>query len=278
MKIGFVTDTNADIPDHILKQHPIKVVPEIIIIGEKEYLDGIDITRDEFYEQLPGLDPPPTTAAPAPRAFEAAYKEMFDKGYDHIISIHTAAKLSAIHNAAMIAANNFEGQVDVIDSNQLTLGIGYQVLAASEAVKAGKSLDEIRQVIEDTRKRTKVFALLDTLENLKRSGRVSWVQAGLGDLMQVKLIIEVKDGEIRRTTAARTRQKAVARLQELFETCGRLDWLAILHAGAEEEARAFYNRLIAKGTAKEPMYVNITSTIGTHTGVNALGFAVVTKK
>lgn len=278
MKIGFVTDTNADIPDYVLKQHPIKVVPAIIIINDKEYLDGVDLTRDEFYEQLPDLDPPPTTAAPAPGEFEAAYKEMFDKDYDHIISIHTAAKLSAIYSAAAIAADSFEGRIDVIDSNQLTLGIGYQVLAASEAAQAGKSLDEVHQVIEDTRLRTKVFALVDTLENLKRSGRVSWVQASLGNLMQIKLIVEVKDGEIQRTTAARTRQKAVARLQELFESCGRLDWLAILHAGAEDEARAFYNRLIAKGTAKEPMYVNITSAIGTHTGVNALGFAVVTKK
>lgn len=277
MKIGFVTDSNADLPDDWVKKYSIKTIPNIVTIGDKTYLDGIDITREEYYQQLPTLDPPPTTAAPAPAAYEAVYKDMLDSGVEYIFSVHTSTKVSNIFNIATLAGNNYPGKVEVMDSLFFTMGLGFQVLAGAEAAAAGKSVDEVREVILNTRRRTKVFAMLNTLENLKRSGRVSWLQAGLGELLQLKMIVEVKDGEIQRTAAARTWKKGLNRFQEIFEGMGRLERLAILHAGAEEEARAFFGRLVAKGLPDEPIFMNVTTAIGTHTGVNAIGFAAVVK-
>ena len=156
--------------------------------------------------------------------------------------------------------------------------MGFQVIAGAEAAKSGKSVDEVREAMADTRRRTKVYAMLNTLENLKRSGRVSWVKAGLGELLQLKMIVEVKNGEIERLAAVRTWKKGLNRFQEIFESCGPLERLAILHAGAEEEARAFFGRLVAKRMRDEPVFESVATAIGTHTGVNAIGFAAVMKE
>lgn len=278
MKIGFVTDSNADIPDAWAKKHGIKTIPNVVIIGEESFLDGVEITREAYYEKLPTLNPPPTTAAPAPAVYEEVYKEMFDSGVEFIFSVHTPAKISNIFNVATLAANNFPEKVEVIDSLFFSMGLGFQVIAGAEAAKAGKSVDEVREAMADTRRRTKLFAMLNTLENLKRSGRVSWIKAGLGELLQLKMIVEVKNGEIERLAAVRTWKKGLNRFQEIFESLGRLERLAILDAGAKEEARAFFGRLVAKGLADEPVFESVATAIGTHTGVNAIGFAAVLRE
>ena len=155
-------------------------------------LDGESITREEYYTQLPTLTPPPTTSAPFSGMFMETYQKLFEQGYQKIFSIHVAAPLSGIFNAARVAAKDFNGRVQVVDSGQLSMGIGFQVLAAAQAATKG-SMEQVKSAIDSVQKRVKVLAMLDTLDQLKRSGRVSWMRAGIGSMLRIKLFLEVKD-------------------------------------------------------------------------------------
>lgn len=276
MKIGVVTDSVADVPKSIVEKYNIQVIPSIVIIGGEEYLDGIDISREEFYDRLPHLLPPPTTAAPPPAEFSKVYQRMFEGGYTHLISIHTAPQLSLIHNAALLAAEGFPGKINVINSTSLTMGVGLQVLVAAEAIEAGAALPEILQSIESTRARMKLFAMLDTLEQLKRSGRVSWLKASVGGLLKIRLFVELKDGDVLRHSQVRTRTKAIQGLAELIKAQGPIERIAMLHSNAEADAHTVFDMLDLPASI-EPYYVNITPGIGTHVGAQALGFVVIKK-
>ena len=277
MKFGLVTDSVADIPEEIVKKFNIKVIPTLVIIDGKEYLDGIDMSREDYYDQLPDINPPPTTAAGSPRMYEKAYDELIDQGVDHILSIHTAKQLSGIFNAASLAAKKYPDQITMMDSGQLTLGIGYQVMAAAEAIAAGKNLDEIKEDIEDTRNRLQVIALMNTLEQLRRSGRVSWLKAGVGSLLRIKLFLEAKDGELNRVNEARTRKKSILQLKEMLVDLGPLQRLAVLHVNALDEAQAIADEF-AQQSKEKPWVVNITPSIGTNVGPKAIGYAALRVK
>jgi DegV family protein with EDD domain len=162
----------------------------------------------------------------------------------------------------------------ITTSQQLTLGLGFQAIAAAEAASEGADLEHTLTVIEDTRDRVRVYAMLDTLTQLKRSGRVSWAQASLGELLKVKLFIEVKDGEIQKHSQTRTRKKGIAQLSQLLRDLGPLERLAMLHTNAEEEARAILND-VSPEVATPASFRNITTIVGTHVGINALGIAGV---
>jgi len=237
MRIAIITDSTSDISPEQAEAHNILVVPTILIINEKEYLDGEGISRETYYQQLPELNPPPTTAAPSSGTFAEAYELRFSQGFDHIISIHVASSLSGVYNAAKVGAQDFGDRITVVDSQSLTLGLGFQAIAASEVAASGGDLEQVLAVIEDTSKRVRVFAMLDTLVQLKRSGRVSWVRASFGDILKVKLFVEVREGEVLRLGQARTRTNGIAQLKQRLDDLGPLERLAMLHTNAEDEAR-----------------------------------------
>ena len=276
MRIGVITDSTSDVPDELAEKFDIRVVPTILIIDGEEHIDGQGITREEYYDMLPDLDPSPTTAAPSSGTFSDTYEKAFSKGYDHLISIHVSSKLSAVYNSAVIGAESFGERITVLDSQQLTLGLGFQAIAAAEAAAEGADLEQTLAAIEDTRNRVRVYAMLDTLTQLKRSGRVSWAQASLGELLKVKLFIEVKDGEIQKHSQTRTRKKGIAQLNQMLTDLGPLEKLAMLHTNAEEEARAILKD-VSPDVATPASIRNITTIVGTHVGVKALGIAVVVK-
>jgi len=209
--------------------------------------------------------------------FSKAYEETFNKGYDHIVSIHVASALSGVYNAAKVGAEEFGGRITVVDSGQVSLGLGFQAVAAAEVVAGGADVEQTLAAITDTRERVHVYAMMDTLTQLKRSGRVSWMKASVGEILKVKLFIEVKEGEILRLGQARTRKKGIAQLGQMLKDLGRLEKLAMLHTNAEEEARAILED-ISPVVATQPIFRNITTVVGTHVGVNALGIAAVTAK
>ncbi len=276
MRIAIVTDSTSDISPEQADEYNILVIPTILIIGEKEYLDGEGITREAYYQQLPNLNPPPTTAAPSAGTFAEAYELRFNQGFEHIISIHVAATLSGVYNAAKVGAEDFGDRVTVVDSQSLSLGLGFQALTAVEAAAAGADLAKILAAIEDTRKRARVLAMLDTLVQLKRSGRVSWVRASFGGILKVKLFVEIKDGEVLRLGQTRTRKNGVAQLGRMLKDLGPLERLAMLHTNAEEEARQILERLSPE-VVHPPFIRNVTPVVGTHVGVKALGFAAVAR-
>jgi len=274
--VRIVTDSTADLPPALLAQYDIGVVPAVVVVDGKEYLDGAGLSRAAFYRQLPTMMPLPTTAAPAVGMFEEVYARALE-GAEAVVAIHCASTLSSIYQNALLAAEKFAGRVHVVDSGQLTLGIGFQVLAAAEVAAQGGTVEEVLAAVEDIQARVRLIAMLDTLEFLRRSGRVSWAKARLGSLLRIKPFVEVRHGEVISLPAVRTRRKGLAHLAEHLQALGPLDYLAVLHTGAEEDARALLSVADTSALRHPPLVVFVTTVIGTHVGPNGVGFVGVPK-
>lgn len=278
MKLGIVTDSTCDIPGYLIEQYELEVVPSILIIDGKEYADGIGISREEFYKQLPSFQALPTTAAPSIGDFSTRYESLLARGCDQILSIHAAGALTSILNIARQAASEFPDRVRCVDSTSLSLGLGFQVIAAAEAAEMG--LQAALAAIDSARSRLHVSAALDTMEYLKRSGRVPAAVAMLGSLLSIKPLIELTNGEVKAIGAVRTTSQANERMLKFLLEGGALERLAILHTGAEPRAKEFLNELMQTASQSVPrdiLMVNVTTVIGTHVGPNGLGFAAVRK-
>jgi DegV family protein with EDD domain len=274
MKIGFVTDSTSDVPANLAEQYGIEIVPTLININGKSYADGVGISREEFYTRLPGLKPPPTTSAPSVGSFQERYEKLLRTGADSVISIHPPNELSGIFNAARLAAQEFGQRVKVLDSGQASLGLGFQVVLASEAAAKGAIQNEVLALVDSIRKRVRVVALLDTIEYVRRSGRVSWAVAMIGGLFRLQPLIELRYGIVHRLGQARTRLQGIERLVETLNSWGPLERLAVLHTNAESTARQLLEEVKSK-VSTQPLLVNVTTAIGTHVGPDALGFAAV---
>lgn len=277
MNTAIVTDSTADLPQELVDQYNIRVMHNFIIIDGQEYEDNVDITREEFYARLPKFTKTPTTATASSGAYQTLYEQIFRQGYEHIISIHPPSVLSGIYNAASIAAQAFRGRVNIFDCGSISMGMGLQVLQAAEAAAKGMRVREILEFLEDIKCRVRLFAMLDTLEFIRRSGRVSWARARIGTLLSVKPFIELRDGKVLSLGQVRTRMKGIKHLIELYQRQGLVEKLAILHTNAENEARNFLNAL-QFGPGLTPHFVNVTTIIGTHVGPNALGFTLIKSK
>ncbi len=276
MRLGIVTDSTCDLPPYLIEQHGIEVVPCILIMEGKEFVDGQDISRDEFYRRLPALRRSPTTAAPSLGEFTRRYQKLLDAGCEHVLSIHAAGALTSILGTAEQAAKEFSGRVTTIDSQSLSLGLGFQVLAAAEAGEEG--LDAARAAVESTRMRLHVFAALDTLEYVRRSGRVPAAITMLGSALSIKPVIELTDGQVKTIGAVRTTKQANERMLSFMRQGGKLQRLAVLHTGVEQRAREFLQTVMMQMNREMPrdiLLVNVTTVIGTHVGPNGLGFAAV---
>ena len=278
MKLGIVTDSTCDIPQYLIEQYELEVIPSILIIDGKEYADGIGISREEFYKRLPSLKTEPTTAAPSIGDFSTRYESLLTRGCDHILSIHAAGALTSILNIARQAASDFPDRVTCVDSTSLSLGLGFQVIAAAEAAEMG--LQAALDAVKSAHKRLHVSAALDTMEYLKRSGRVPAAVAMLGSLLSIRPLIELTNGEVKAIGAVRTTSQANERMLKFLLEGGVLEKLAILHTGAEPRAKEFLNELMQRASQSVPrdiLMVNVTTVIGTHVGPNGLGFAAVRK-
>ena len=277
MKLGIVTDSTSDLPQHLIDEHGLEVIPTILILDGKEYADGQGISREEFYSRLPEMRSNyPTTAAPSIGDFAERYQKLFRAGYDHILSIHAAEQLTTIVNVARKTAEEFANRITVLDSGSLSLGLGFQVLAAAET--AGHGLQAALDAVKSTRERVQVFAALDTMDNLRRSGRVSYAVAALGGLLSIKPVIELAEGVVKPISAVRTTLQANERMANLMSASGTMERLAILHTGAEARAKEFLSLMmgeISQSVPRDILMANVTPVIGTHVGPRGLGFAAV---
>lgn len=275
-KIGIVTDSTCDLPPYLVEQHGIEVVPCILIIDGKQYADGEGLSRDEFYQLLPSLSRSPTTAAPSIGEFARRYEKLLTGGCEHILSIHAAGSLTSILGTARQAAKDFPGLVTPMDSLSLSLGLGFQVLAAAEAAEEG--LDAARSAVQSTRLRLRLFAVLDTLEYVRRSGRVPAAITMLGSMLSIKPVIELTEGQVKTIGAVRTTRQANERMLSFMRQGGKLQRLAILHTGVENRAREFLQAVMLdmnRSIPRDILLVNVTTVIGTHVGPNGLGFAAI---
>jgi DegV family protein with EDD domain len=196
MTLRIATDSTCDLPAATIARYGIQVVPLYINVGNQGYLDGIDISREEFYMRLPSFPTQPFTAVPSTERFVAAYNTLADEGADEVLSIHISAALSAVVNVARVAAQETTStRVTLLDSGQLSLGTGFLVEKAAEMAAAGNSVAEIMPMLEDQARRSYVFAALDTLEYLKRSGRMNKYVAGIATLLKIKPILTMNSGK-----------------------------------------------------------------------------------
>lgn len=278
MSIAIVTDSTCDLPQHVIEELGVKVIPLFINIGDKGYLDGVDITRKDFYTNLAGYAIHPTTGTPGMDAFKAVYKTLADNGFTEILSIHISEKLSATVNVARNAAQEFKQiPVTVRDSGQLSLGTGLQVERAARMAAEGKSMQEIETALDDLGSRTFVAARLDTLEFLRRSGRMNRFIAGIGSLLQLKPILTMQNGQPD-SERVRTTHKAEARLLKMLEERQPIEHFSLLYTNATEQALVF-RELAAHLIPAEVTYsMDITPVIGAHLGPGAVGYVIISKK
>lgn len=277
MSIRVVTDSTCDLPEETARELAITVVPAYINIGDRSYLDGLELTRPAFYEGLPNYTDSPTTAAPSSGTFAEVYRKLAQEGATEILSIHVASDLSGMLNAARLGAEE-AGVVPVtlFDSQQLSMGLGLQAIIAAEAAARGQSMPEIVAQLEQTVERTYVFAVLDTLEYLRRSGRVSWARFGIGTLLKIKPLIKVYKGQVELPEKIRTSTKAIQRMLDMVGELGPLEKMAFLHTHSEGKLDDFFDQcqhLVPAGS--KPAAVDVTPAIGVHVGPGALGIACV---
>lgn len=278
MTIKIVTDSTCDLPQSVIDQLGITVVPLYINFGDRGYRDGVDLSRADFYGRLPQSKPLPTTAAPGHEVFKQIYERLAAEGATEVLSIHISESLSATINVAKVATQETTSvRVTAFDSRQLSLGTGFIVEEAARAAREGCSMADIIARLNALIPRVHVFAALDTLEFLKRSGRMNSIVAGLGGLLQVKPILKMYDGQPD-SDRVRTRSRAIGQLVNLLSQCSPLERVAMVHTHAAAHAEEIRQLVEPMLPEKDIWSLDITPVIGTHIGPGAVGFACVSKR
>lgn len=269
--IGLVTDSTADLPADLAKAECIEVVPAIVVMEGRSYEDGAGLTRREFYQLLPSLREPASTAAPAATAFEHAYERLLDAGVRRVLSVHLSRRLSGIYGIAAQAARRFGERVCVVDSGQVSLGLGFQVLEAARSIRRGASWEAVQEALVQAGRRVRTIAMIEQLDYLRRSGRVDWIRSSLGSLLHVRLLLEVADGWIRRLGQFRTRHQAIDGLRAMAAGWSPVQRFGVLHSASEDDARQLAEHLPGDGVKEPPLIVEVTTVIGVHVGPRCLG-------
>ncbi len=278
MSIRIVTDSTCDLPAETIAEYGIEVIPLHINMGSEIFFDGVNITKEEFYRRLPEYDPSPSTAAPGPEVFAERFEALAEQGAQAILSIHISESLSATINSARLAAKEFTRiPVTVLDSTQLSLGMGFLVRHAAHMAKLGAKLEEIVEKLNAMMPRAYVFAALDTLEYLRRSGRMHIAVARFGELLRLKPLVFMNNGKPD-AHRVRTRQNAINRLFTWLDEYGPFEQLAVVHAGVQERAEELREQARKYLPEGEIIIQQITPVLGTNLGIGALGFAGIAKE
>jgi DegV family protein with EDD domain len=272
-KVAVITDSTAYLPDALLKAHHITVTPQVLIWG-----DGVDIMPEDFYKRLETSKVMPTTSQVSIGDMKAAFEKLLESGYD-VLGIFISSKLSGTMQSATQAlemlpkaANN----ISIVDSNSTAMAMGFQVLVAARAAQDGATLAECQKLAEKARDHTGVYFVVDTLEFLRRGGRIGGAQALLGSALNIKPILELRDGRIESVEKVRTKSKAMERMIDLVakHIAGRTPVrLATLHANAETEARAALDTAVLQLNPIETVFASVSPVIGTHAGPGTIGLA-----
>jgi DegV family protein with EDD domain len=277
-RVRILTDSTSDIPSELAERLKITVVPAYVQMGSLSYRDeptSTGFSREEFYRQLSSMPDVPTTAVPPAHEFAAAYRDLANEA-EELVVIVVSTTLSGMYNVAHLAAQDVpDVQIHIVDSEQVTMGLGWLVIAAAEAAAEGKGAREILALIEDMKPRVHVYAMLDTLEYLRRSGRVRWARARAAQILRIKPIVEVFLGKVIDIGRVRTRQRAIDHLLDCVRALGPLERLAILHTYSPD-LETFGRRLADLSKTAQLTTVAVTTIIGAHVGPKGLGVATVT--
>lgn len=276
-QVRVVTDSIADIPDSFVNELGIMVVPCNVHFGAETYRDGIDLTNEAFYARLRTSSNLPTTSQPAVGVFEETYRQLLKKA-DGIVSIHIPAKVSGTFNSAVTAAQAVSAErIVVIDSTQISMALGWIVIRAAQAARQGCDLDEVAQVARSVIPRTRLVAVMDTLEYAQRGGRIGKGVALMGTLLRVKPIIQFLHSEVLPVENVRTHRRALQRLVELVAEYQPLEEVAIVHADAPDSAQEVRSLLGTFMPVERIPVAEAGPVLGTHAGPGAVGVACLLK-
>jgi DegV family protein with EDD domain len=275
--VQIVTDSSCDLPEDLITQFGIGIVPLKIRFGQTEFVDRLELTTDQFWEKCRETDELPSTAAPAPGAFIAEFQRAADEGAPGVVAIVLSGELSATIEAAQQAAREVEGKIDVrvVDSRTVTLGLGAVVVAAAQAAKSGATVDEVSDIAADSAARTHVHAALDTLENLRKGGRIGAAGSLLGSMLSIKPLIEVRDGVVEPAGKQRTRTKALNYLVKVVEEhAQQIESIYVTHAACDD-VDSFVER-IQSLVQTDVLVGQIGPVVGAHAGIGTIGVAFQT--
>lgn len=271
MGLRVVTDSACDLPQQMCDDLGVEVVPLTIRFGDAEYVDRVELSTEEFWRRLAGADPLPETAAPSVGAFEEAFRRIADEGADGIVCINLSSAMSATMQSAQVAAKALDGlcPIEVVDSQSASMGIGSLVLHAARRAREGADLATVVHEVEDRRDRSRVLATLDTLEFLRRGGRISGAQALLGSMLSIKPIITVADGHVDAAGKVRTRSKALRFIVDQVKQRD-VETVCVLHAAAPD-LHEFLSMLEPIVSGSELVVGEVGPVVGVHTGPRVIG-------
>jgi len=276
MTVRVVTDSTADLPPKVVQELGITVIPMPVLFGEEVYRDGVDLSSEEFFERLTTSPVLPRTSQPSVGVFLETYRKLAAEG-DEIVSIHITARGSGTCESALQASKSLGGssRIEIVDSESASMGVGFQVMAAARAARAGASLEEVIAAARSVCRRVHTVALLETLEYLRRGGRIGRAQAFLGGVLNLKPLITIRDGVVHPVARVRTRARA---LDQMFRYCmsvGDLEQVAILHGTTPEDAEMLAHR-VRERLPDVPIYVGrLGPALGVHGGPGIIGMVIV---
>ncbi len=268
-KVAIVTDSTTYLPTAIIQQYPISVLPLTLHLDGKEYRDGVDITASEFYTQMINSETAPTTSQVNSQAFEQTFDKLLNEGYE-ILTLLISSSLSATFQSALQAKMKFEGSpVEVMDSRLVAMALGLQVLAVARAAKSGASLAECKALAENTYNRIGVYFTVESLTYLHRGGRIGGAKRLLGTALNIKPILEIRDGQIMPRESVISQRKALRRMITLAEKdlAGRkAQMISVFHAASPEMAQDLLDSAIEILQPEETIFTEVSPVIGAHTG------------
>jgi len=276
MTVKIVVDSVCDLPTQMIKELDITVIPIPVHFGNEVYLDGVDISTEEFYQKLETSKVFPKTAIPAPGDFVRAYDKVAEKA-DEILVISLSSKLSGFYNAAKLAVELMtrKCRVEVLDSQWVIMAEGFLAMKAARAARGGAKLDDILKLVRKDMKRVAMRSVFDTLEYLKRGGRISKVAALMGNLMHVHPILGMEDGEVTSFGRRRSRAEGLEYLYDFVMGYKNIEELSIAYYKAVEDAENLIERLDAKFPKERVIRSRTSPVIGAHTGPNLLALNIL---
>ena len=272
MTVRIVTDSACDLRGDEVEELGIEVVPLSIRFGDQEFIDREELSVEDFYRRLAESDDLPETAAPAPGRFEAAFRRQLDQGADAIVCINIASALSATMQSARTAADAVDADIRVVDSRSITAGLGSLALEAARMGHDGASPEDIIAAVDSMSDRTHVFGALDTLDNLKKGGRIGGAQALLGSMLAIKPILDLSTGAVEEAGRQRTRKKALMWLRDKLAEFPAVENLAVMH-GEAPDLDQFLEMIDPLVDLTEVRVEKIGAVIGTHGGPRVMGLA-----
>ena len=277
MAVRIVTDSTADLPPQFAHDLGISVVPLSVIFGDEVFREGVDIGHDLFYDKLVHERDLPTTSAPSVGDFLEVYEPLL-KETDEIVSVHLSSKLSATYNNACQAAQVLAdrgARIEVMDSQAISLGLTFVTLAAARVAREGGGIEQIRAAVERTVRNIRIYVVVDTLEYLRRGGRIGRARAFLGTMLRVKPLLSLRDGEVHPEERVRTKARAMERLFQIATSYPNVQELAIGYSTNPKDAHDFELRLAAAMPQVNILVTRVGPVIGTHVGPGALAFGLL---